>query len=63
MIGDLEIYLKNNSDFLAESLKEKMTQIHNQGELQGLAGDNLFWYIVGESSPRAETDIKQPPLS
>ncbi len=55
MIGDLENYLNNNSSFLAESLKVKIRQIYDSGKQNNLVGDEMFWFIVAEASPRSES--------
>jgi len=49
----LEEYLKNNSDFLADSLRDKMNEIYLQ-EKENKSGDELFWAIVNSTSPKAE---------
>ena len=46
-------YLKNNSDFLADSLRDKMNEIYSQ-EKENKSGDELFWAIVNSASPKAE---------
>ena len=49
----LEEYLKNNSDFLADSLRDKMNEVYSQ-EKENKSGDELFWAIVNSASPKAE---------
>ena len=51
-IHSLEEYLSNNSDFLADSLRDKMNDIYIQEKLQK-DGDKLFWAIVNSASPKA----------
>ena len=51
-IHSLEGYLSNNSDFLADSLRDKMNDIYIQEKLQK-DGDKLFWAIVNSASPKA----------
>ncbi len=52
-LHSLENYLKNNSDFLADSLRDKMNEIYIQ-EKKNSCGDELFWAIVKCASPKAE---------
>jgi len=49
----LKEYLKNNSEFLADSLRDKMNEIYSQ-EKENKIGDDLFWAIVNSASPKAE---------
>ena len=49
----LKEYLKNNSEFLADSLRDKMNEIYSQ-EKENKSGDDLFWAIVNSASPKAE---------
>jgi hypothetical protein len=49
----LKEYLSNNSDFLADSLRDKMNEIYLQ-EKNIHNGDDLFWAIVDCASPKAE---------
>ena len=49
----LEEYLKNNSDFLADSLRDQMSKVYLQ-EKENKSGDELFWGIVDSVSPKAE---------
>ncbi|HJH30327.1 MAG TPA: hypothetical protein C5S50_01885 [Methanosarcinaceae archaeon] len=48
-----EEYLKNNSDFLADSLRDKMNEVYSH-EKENKSGDTLFWAIVNSASPKAE---------
>jgi hypothetical protein len=52
-INSLEAYLKNNSNFLADSLRDKMNGIYLQ-ESKYQTGDSLFWAIVNCASPKNE---------
>ena len=49
----LEAYLKNNSDFLTDSLRDKMNEVYSH-EKENKRGDELFWAIVNSASPKAE---------
>jgi hypothetical protein len=51
-IRSLEKYLSNNSDFLADSLRDKMNDIYMHEKLKK-DGDDLFWAIVSSASPKA----------
>jgi hypothetical protein len=51
-IHSLEEYLSSNSDFLADSLRDKMNEIYIQEKCQK-DGDDLFWAIVNSASPKA----------
>lgn len=52
-VHSLDNYLKNNCDFLADSLRDKMNKIYLQ-EKENNIRDDLFWAIVNRSSPKAE---------
>jgi hypothetical protein len=52
-LSSLNKYLKNNSDFLADSLRDKMNEIYIQ-EKKDSSGDDLFWAIVNCASPKPE---------
>jgi hypothetical protein len=52
-LHSLDEYLKDNSDFLADSLRDKMNEIYSQ-EKENKSGDELFWAIVNSASPKAE---------
>ncbi len=49
----LNEYLSNNSDFLADSLRDKMNDIYTQ-EKNKNNGDDLFWAILNCASPKAD---------
>ncbi|HDH00428.1 MAG TPA: hypothetical protein ENG80_01275 [Nitrospirae bacterium] len=57
-IGALDEYLKNNGDFMAEELKEKMRQIYIVEKLDGKSGDDLFWAVVNKAAPKAESPLQ-----
>ncbi len=52
-LHSLDEYLKDNSDFLADSLRDKMNEVYSQ-EKENKSGDELFWAIVNSASPKAE---------
>lgn len=52
-VYSLEEYLLNNSDFLADSLRDKLNEVYLQ-EKESKSGDDLFWAIVGRLSPKAQ---------
>ncbi len=52
-LHSLNEYLSNNSDFLADSLRDKMNEIFFQ-EKNKNNGDDLFWAIVNCASPKAK---------
>jgi len=52
-LHSLNEYLSNDSDFLADSLRDKMNEIYFQGKNIN-CGDNLFWAIVNCASPKAK---------
>jgi len=54
-VGNLENYLKNNSNFLADELEKKIHQLYLEEQKKGLLGDDLFWSIVNNASPKKET--------
>ncbi len=49
----LDEYLKDSSDFLADSLRDKMNEVYLQ-EKENKSGDELFWAIVDSASPKSE---------
>ena len=51
-VHSLNHYLANNSDFLADSLRDKMNDIYSQEKGKN-NGDPLFWAIVDIASPNA----------
>jgi hypothetical protein len=52
-LNTLDEYLRNNSDFLADSLRDKMNEVYLQEKVNN-SGDSLFWVIVDRASPKAE---------
>ena len=52
-LNNLDKYLKNNSDFLADSLRDRMNEIYLQ-EKENYKGDELFWAIVNHASPKIQ---------
>lgn len=52
-VHSLNEYLADNSDFLADSLRDKMNDIYSQ-EKDKSNGDYLFWAILDIASPKAE---------
>ncbi len=53
-LSSLDEYLKNNSHFLADALRDRMNEIYSQ-EKKNSTGDSLFWAIVNYASPKAES--------
>ncbi|MBF0230883.1 MAG: hypothetical protein HQK63_15050 [Desulfamplus sp.] len=52
-IHSLNEYLANNSNFLADSLRDRMNEIYIQ-EKSNNNGDDLFWAMLNCASPKAE---------
>ena len=52
-VRNLELFLSNNSDFLADELRDKLNDIYVK-ESKVYTGDELFWRIVNEASPLEE---------
>ena len=52
-VHSLEHYLANNSNFLADELRDKLNDIY-MDEKANFSGDELFWNIVDKASPRNE---------
>jgi len=50
-INNLQKYLDNNSQFLADDLRDKMNEIYIY-EKSKHTGDELFWAIVNKASPK-----------
>ena len=57
-IGSLENYLKNNGNFFADTLKERMRKLYLIEKGNNQKGDDLFWAIVNNSSPKAESNFQ-----
>lgn len=49
----LEEYLSNNSDYVADSLRDKLSEIYKK-QRDNFNGDSLFWNIVNALSPVAQ---------
>jgi hypothetical protein len=56
-LTSLQKYLDNNGTFLADELRDKMNEIY-QSEKKKYSCDELFWAIVKEASPRAESSYQ-----
>ena len=52
-VSSLEEYLANNSDFLADTLRDKVNEVYSEERALHI-GDELFWTIVDRLSPRNE---------
>lgn len=52
-INSLQKYLDDNSNFLADALRDKMNEIY-RAEKKTFSGDELFWAIVKKTSPMNE---------
>jgi hypothetical protein len=52
-VYSLEEYLANNSDFLADTLRDKVNEVYSE-ERDLHTGDELFWAMVDRLSPRNE---------
>lgn len=52
-VTNLENYLSDNSDFLADELRDKLNEIYQEERVK-FSGDNLFWNIVVKASPKQE---------
>ena len=49
----LDECLSNNSDFIADSLRDKLNEIYYE-EKETKSGDDLFWAMVGRLSPKSQ---------
>lgn len=49
----LNEYLSNNSDFVADELRDKLNEVYLQ-EKEKYSKDELFWNIVNRLSPKAQ---------
>lgn len=52
-VSSLEEYLANNSDFLADAIRDKVNEVYSE-ERDLHLGDELFWSIVNRLSPKDE---------
>lgn len=50
-VGDLEEYLKDNGDFLAQELKDRIAKLY-VSEKNEMSGDDLFMQILSKISPK-----------
>ncbi len=53
-VFSLEEYLSNNSDFLADSLRDKLNEVYCR-EKETKSGDDLFWAMIECLSPKAQS--------
>lgn len=60
-VSPLELYIKNNSDFLGDQLRNKMNEIYLPNK-ESLLGDDLFWAIVNEASPNKRFDCQSATI-
>jgi hypothetical protein len=56
-LNDLQQFLDNQGNFLADSLRDKINEIYIS-EKQSYTGDELFWTIVNTASPKANADYQ-----
>ncbi len=56
-LGTLSEYLKNNSDFTAQELQNKINGMYKE-LAQSYSGSELFWELVGEISPRSSAEYQ-----
>ncbi|MDR0758849.1 MAG: hypothetical protein LBF74_01900 [Treponema sp.] len=56
-INSLQQFIDNESNFLGDSLRDKMNEIYI-AEKDSHTGDDLFWAIVKTASPKAETSYQ-----
>jgi hypothetical protein len=56
-VNNLQKYLENNSNFLADILRDKMNEIY-LSERKMYSGDELFWAIVRKASPSNESSYQ-----
>ncbi|MBN2964273.1 hypothetical protein JWV37_05745 [Sulfurospirillum sp. T05] len=60
-LGTLSEYLKNNSDFTAQELQNKISAIY-QELAQSYSGSELFWELVNEISPRSSSEYQSQSI-
>lgn len=58
-VGSLNTYLKNEGNFLADELKDKMYQLYDTEKNKNQIGDDLFWAIVNKASPKLESSYQE----
>lgn len=56
-LGTLSEYLKNNSDFTAQELQNKINGMYKELSMS-YSGVELFWELVGEISPRSSAEYQ-----
>jgi hypothetical protein len=56
-LGTLSEYLKNNSDFTAQELQNKINGMYKE-LTKSYSGSELFWELVGEISPRSSAEYQ-----
>jgi len=56
-LGTLSEYLKNNSDFTAQELQNKINGMYKELE-KSYSGSKLFWELVNEISPRSSAEYQ-----
>lgn len=56
-LGILSEYLKNNSDFTAQELQNKINGMYKE-LTKSYSGSELFWELVGEISPRSSAEYQ-----
>ncbi|HUH42001.1 MAG TPA: ABC-three component system protein [Sulfurimonas sp.] len=56
-LGTLNEYLKNNSDFTAQELQNKISAMY-QELAKSYSGSELFWELVSEVSPRSSAEYQ-----
>jgi len=56
-VSNLNQYLDNNGNFLADTLRDKMNEIY-LFEKQAYSGDELFWAIARKASPKSEASYQ-----
>lgn len=56
-IGSLDEYLNNESNFFAETIKDKVRTIYIECS-EKYSGDELFWEVVAKISPKPQSGIQ-----
>lgn len=56
-LGSLSEYLKNNSDFTAQELQNKINGMYKELKKE-YEGKELFWELVGKISPRSSSEYQ-----
>lgn len=60
-LGTLSEYLKNNSDFTAQELQNKVSAMY-QELTKSYSGSELFWKLVNEISPRSSSEYQSSSI-